>query len=201
MTSVYVTHDQVEAVALADRIAVMRAGRIEQVGTYHELYHNPVNLFVGSFVGTPLLNTFQGETRDGQWHGTNFGRFPIRPDLADETRVIMGIRPEYIRLSDEGVAAVVEHVTPYFSERYQVLDVFQDREDWQLIVPLDTPIEVGATIHCQCDPEHVLFFDARNGTRNRLSEFRDSRNCSRTGGALQQYTADFVIIDCLSLSF
>lgn len=167
VTSVYVTHDQVEAVALADRIAVMRNGAIEQVGTYHQLYHNPVNLFVATFIGTPLMNEFQGRVQDGHWQGRNFGGYAIRHDLEDGEPVVMGIRPENIRLapSSTGVPAVVDHVTLFLAERYKLLDVHLAGENWQLTVPLDESIEVGSTIYCEADPAAIMFFDTKSGRR------------------------------------
>lgn len=165
VTSVYVTHDQIEAIALADRIAVMRDGQIEQVGTYHQLYQNPVNLFVATFIGTPLMNEFKGRVVDGHWQGENFGGYPIRHDLETGTPVTLGIRPENIRLASEGVAAVVDQVTPFFAERYKLLDVHLGSEDWQITVPLDTDVEVGSTIYCELDPQGILFFDTKTGKR------------------------------------
>lgn len=165
VTSVYVTHDQLEAIALADRIAVMRDGRIEQVGTYHQLYQNPINLFVATFIGTPLMNEFKGRVVDGHWQGENFGPYPIRHDLEPGSPVTLGIRPEQIRLASEGVAAVVDQVIPFFAERHQLLDVHLGGEDWQIIVPLDEPVEVGSTIYCEFDPAGILFFDTKTGKR------------------------------------
>jgi ABC-type sugar transport system ATPase subunit len=164
VTSVYVTHDQIEAVALADRIAVMRAGRIEQVGTFQQLYENPVNLFVGGFIGMPLLNTFAGEVVEGHWQGANFGGYPIRRDL-EGARIVMGVRPEHVRLVSEGVPAEVERITPFFAERYKLVSVYNGREDWQLTIPMEEALEVGATVHCALDPDTLLFFDFRTGQR------------------------------------
>ncbi len=165
VTSVYVTHDQVEAVALSSRIAVMRNGKVEQVGTYHDLYHNPRTLFVGGFIGAPLMNTFEGEVRDGHWAGRNFGGYAIRSDLPTSTRVTMGIRPEYITLNDEGVYAVVDRVIPFFAERYQVVSVHLDGEHWELTAPVDMRIEIGDTIRCGLNPDGLLFFDTATGLR------------------------------------
>lgn len=165
VTSIYVTHDQVEAVALADRIAVMRSGRIEQVGTYQQLYHSPANLFVGTFIGTPIMNTFKGYVRDGHWYGENFEGFPMRHDLPDGTPVTLGVRAEYIHLCAEGTYAVVDQKTPFFAERYQVLDVHLAGERWQMRLPLDERVEVGSTIRCCIDPAGLLFFDTKSGRR------------------------------------
>ena len=165
VTSIYVTHDQVEAIALADRIAVMRMGKLEQVDTYHNLYHNPVSLFVGTFVGTPIMNSFEGEIEDGHWQGRNFGGFPVRGDLPAGTRVTLGIRPEFINLSSEGVGAVVDQVTPFLGDRYQLLAVSAQREHWELTAPLDVRVRPGDTIHCAIDPAGLLYFDPKTGRR------------------------------------
>ena len=165
VTSVYVTHDQVEAVALAQRIAVMRYGRIEQVGTYQQLYHNPVNLFVATFVGTPLMNVFEGRAERGQWVGENFGPFPFRGDLPDSTRVIMGVRPEHIHLDDDGVYGVVERTIPFFGERYWLVEVHLAGEHWSFTAPLHQQIEIGSTVRCRPNTDSLLFFDSRSGQR------------------------------------
>jgi multiple sugar transport system ATP-binding protein len=168
VTTVYVTHDQHEAMALGDRIAVMREGRLEQAGTFSLLYNSPINLFVATFIGTPTINLFSGQVRHGQWYGENFGGYPIRSDLDDGTAVTMGIRPEYIELTpqpEDGTPAVVDSVTPYYSERYQLLEVHLGGEDWMLQLPLHPPIEKGTTIYCTLNPDGILYFDTRTGRR------------------------------------
>lgn len=166
VTSVYVTHDQTEAVALSHRIAVMRDGHIEQVGTYPQLYGNPQNVFVATFVGTPIMNLFEGYVRDGYWQGENFGGFPVRRDLEDGTRITMGIRPEHIDLvADGGTLGVVESVTPFFAEHYRLVTVHLAGEVWSLTIPLDQQVEVGSTIQCVPRPAEVLFFDTKTGLR------------------------------------
>jgi multiple sugar transport system ATP-binding protein len=91
-TSVYVTHDQIEAMTMADRIVVMNAGRVEQIGTPLELYDNPANLFVAGFIGSPAMN-FLPERRDGR-------------------EVLVGMRPEHLALAEDGIAAEVVVVEP-----------------------------------------------------------------------------------------
>jgi ABC-type sugar transport system ATPase subunit len=165
VTSIYVTHDQVEAIALSHRIAVMRDGRLEQVGTYHQLYRSPINLFVATFVGTPHINLFHGHVQDGHWLGDNFGGYPIRTDLPEGARVTLGVRPEFVHLSSQGTPGVVDSVTPFFAERYQLVSVHLGRERWSLVAPLDEPIVVGSTIQCALDAESLLYFDSEKGTR------------------------------------
>ena len=108
-TMVYVTHDQVEAMTLADRIAVMKTGEIQQIGTPHEIYHRPVNLFVAGFLGSPTMNRlrgrlvghgerlrFEGEALVCGLAGYNFVEPP-----ADGREVVLGLRPEQLQLARE----------------------------------------------------------------------------------------------------
>ncbi|MBI5669666.1 MAG: ABC transporter ATP-binding protein [Chloroflexi bacterium] len=165
VTSIYVTHDQIEAIALSHRIAVMKEGKIEQVGTFQQLHDNPINLFVATFIGTPPMNLFRGHIENGAWHGENFGGYPVRKDLADGTKVTAGIRPEAIHLSDEGTYGVVEQVMPFFAERHHLITVHLAGEQWSLMAPLDRMVEVGSTIRCAFDPAGLLFFDTKTGQR------------------------------------
>jgi len=165
VTSIYVTHDQVEAIALSHKIAVMREGRLEQVGTFQHLYDNPQNLFVATFVGTPTMNLFKGKVEGGQWQGENFGGFPIRKDFPDGTAVTAGVRPQHIHLAEDGVYGVVEQVMPYFAERFQLVTVHLAGERWELTAPLEQPVERGSTIRCAFDPAHIHYFDSKTGIR------------------------------------
>jgi ABC-type sugar transport system ATPase subunit len=165
VTSIYVTHDQMEAVALSHRIAVMRAGRLEQVGTYQQLYRNPHNLFVATFVGMPPINLFPGRVENGHWYGENFGGYAIRHDLPEGAPVTMGVRPEHVRLERDGTPGVVNTITPFFAEHHQLVSVHLGRESWSLTAPLDQHIEVGSTIYCTLNADTLLYFDTEKGTR------------------------------------
>ena len=165
VTSVYVTHDQIEAVALAHRIAVMRAGRIEQVDTYQALYNNPVNLFVATFIGAQSMDLLEGYVDRHHWQGEYFGGYRIRGDLPDNMRVTLGVRPEAVKLADEGVEAQVVQVTPLFSDRVWLVEARAGHEQWKLLVPYERQLNPGDMIHCQLDPDALLFFDARTGQR------------------------------------
>jgi multiple sugar transport system ATP-binding protein len=166
VTSVYVTHDQIEAVSLAHRIAVMRTGRIEQIGDYQTLYENPRNLFIATFIGVPTINLFEGRVQQHQWRGKPFGPYPVRSDLPDGARVIVGVRTAAMKLDDDlGEAAIIKAVTPFFAERYQVLEVSGEGAGWKLTVPLEPTYHVGDQIRCLPDPAALLFFDAQTGLR------------------------------------
>ena len=110
-TMVYVTHDQVEAMTLADRIVVMNGGRIEQVGTPLELYHRPANLFVAGFIGSPAMNFLKGCVDKVQGNQVTVSldlglslTMPVSKAPRAGVEVTVGIRPEHIVLSAEGQA-------------------------------------------------------------------------------------------------
>jgi multiple sugar transport system ATP-binding protein len=165
VTSIYVTHDQIEAVALADRTAVMREGRLEQMGDYATLYHYPRNLFVATFIGTPTMNLFRGRVLNHHWHGDVFMPLPIRGDIADGTEVIMGIRAEHLQFAPEGQACFVEAATPHYAERHQLLDVAVNGQQWLMQAGLDVHVVSGDKIYCRLDPAQVSFFDAASEQR------------------------------------
>ena len=165
VTSVYVTHDQIEAIALTQKIGIMREGKFEQVGNYQTLYDSPVNLFVATFLGTPAMNVFEGYIHDAHWYGESFGGYPVRNDLPDGTKVTMGIRPQFMRLEAEGVPGVVDTITPFWAERYQLVEVWLASERWELALPLDEQITLGETIYCALDEDQVFYFDTKTGQR------------------------------------
>jgi sn-glycerol 3-phosphate transport system ATP-binding protein len=166
VTSIYVTHDQIEAVALAHRIAVMRDGHFEQVDTYQDLYNNPINLFVATFIGTPTVNLFPGCVRGHQWHGETFGGFHVRHDLDDGAAVTMGVRPERIRPHDDGIPVRILAVTPYFAERFALLEVRSDAgETFQMTVPLEQHPQQDEVLRALPDNESLWFFDPESGRR------------------------------------
>lgn len=165
VTSIYVTHDQEEAIALADRIAIMHAGKIIQVGNFHQLYYSPINRFVAEFFGTPPMNFFEGEMRGGQWHGENFSGHVLRRDLPDGTPVTMGIRPQNFFLQSGGVPAVVEHTIPLIADKKVMVDAWIGAEKWTMMFPLQDAPTIGTTIYCQADFPNANFFDGQSGRR------------------------------------
>ncbi|MFZ4814655.1 MAG: ABC transporter ATP-binding protein [Phototrophicaceae bacterium] len=169
VTSIYVTHDQVEAVALARRVAVMNDGKLEQIASYQQLYEQPVNLFVAQFIGTQPINVFPGFVISHKWKGDSFKGLPIRKDLAEGTRILAAIRPEYITPTPDDGAGVaegrVEKVTPYFNERYQLVEVSANGERWQMHVPADFAVQPKDRIRSKVDPRHLLYFDSKTQLR------------------------------------
>ena len=106
-TTVYVTHDQVEAMTMADRIAVMNEGRIEQLGAPLELYDRPANLFVAQFIGSPAMNVFEGVYSNGMVQALG-AYWPCEVNAREGQRVAYGIRPEHLRLEQGGITGQIE---------------------------------------------------------------------------------------------
>ena len=159
-TTIYVTHDQVEAMTMADRVVVMRDGQIEQVGTPLELYDKPANTFVAGFIGSPAMNFLPGKVIDGQFVMDGGIVLPANAPAASATTY--GIRPENIRLEDGGIAAEVVVVEPMGSETLVNL-----RLGDQLISALfrERIFKVpGDTLGIGVDPASPHLFDA-NGQR------------------------------------
>ena len=122
VTTVYVTHDQEEALSLADTVVVMNEGEIEQVGTPDEVYNNPKNLFVANFVGSPCMNFIEGviEHRDGKTVFCRNGHSFDVPDGQPSASVTLGIRPEYIRFDEKGGVRGEITVSEYFGDHHIV---------------------------------------------------------------------------------
>ena len=135
-TSIYVTHDQIEAMTMADQIVVMHDGRVEQIGAPLELYDRPANRFVAGFIGSPAMNFIEGTVQGGALAAGSI-RLPL-PSHAPKTegaRLVFGIRPEHLDLADDGVEAEVVVVEPTGSETQlvarmagqDVIAVFRER--------------------------------------------------------------------------
>ena len=165
-TIVYVTHDQVEAMTMADKIVVMQAGRVEQVGSPLELYDAPVNSFVAQFIGSPSMNLLAAVRKGGELvleSGMATG-VAAPAGLAEGAAVLIGKRPEHIVIApDGGIPATVSVVEPTGSETYAVLRVggqelvclFRER------VALTDDQAVGISL----SQGVTHFFDARSGQR------------------------------------
>jgi multiple sugar transport system ATP-binding protein len=125
VTTVYVTHDQIEAMTMADKIVVMNHGRIEQAGAPLELYDRPANLFVAGFIGSPAMNLLAGRIKDGSFIDGGGTSWPLPPAYAgrDGAEVIYGIRPEHLRLDPHGIKATIQVVEPTGSETQVILRV------------------------------------------------------------------------------
>jgi multiple sugar transport system ATP-binding protein len=151
-TSVYVTHDQIEAMTMGHRITVMRDGKIQQVGTPREVYEHPANAFVAQFIGTPPMNLIRATVENGT-------AFSLPLPLENGRKVILGIRPEHLTHGG-AIKATVDVVEPIGHE--SIVYATADGEKLVAIFdPHETP-KVGETIALSVDPGRVHLFDAES---------------------------------------
>ena len=139
-TSVYVTHDQIEAMTMADQIVVMHDGHVEQTGSPLELYDRPANLFVAGFIGSPSMNFIVGTQKDGALVAANGARLPLAAAQAanDGRAMTYGIRPEHLDLADDGFEAEVVVIEPTGSEtqlfarlgEQEIVAIFRERHEF-----------------------------------------------------------------------
>jgi sn-glycerol 3-phosphate transport system ATP-binding protein len=168
VTSIYVTHDQVEAMTLSDQLVVMNAGRIEQIGLPTEVYRRPKTTFVASFIGSPPMNMLTGEIQGGQAVIGDL-RLPA-PDLpatiADGTKIIVGLRPEDIVVADARDRSITANVE--FVEELGATRLLHARFEGQSMI-----MQVQAThgadgagkVGFSVEPSAIHVFDAETGNR------------------------------------
>ena len=167
-TTVYVTHDQIEAMTMADRIVVMQAGNIEQIGPPLDLYDRPANTFVAGFIGSPSMNMLDAVVRhrDGRIWVDLEGQTLPAPDMSglDEGRqVVVGVRPEHLAPGDTGLPCRISVVEPTGAETHIVVHglgqeltaVLRERGDFR----------PGQSIHLTAEPSAMHFFDRDSGQR------------------------------------
>jgi len=168
-TMIYVTHDQMEAMTMADRIVVMRAGNIEQVGSPLEIYDTPANSFVAGFIGSPSMNFISGTIIAGD-DGTALedesgGRWllPKHASAYLGRRVQLGIRPEHMALAASGIQSTVTSVEPTGAETHAQLQVGSN----SLVAVLrDRPdLIIGGEVKVAFDPQRAHIFDQKTGLR------------------------------------
>jgi multiple sugar transport system ATP-binding protein len=169
-TTIYVTHDQVEAMTLGQRVAVMRDGRIQQVDTPQALYASPTNLFVAAFIGSPAMNLVEAEVESGS---VRFAGFTLPVVTPVRGRVIVGIRPE--AFSD---AALADPSLPYVDVDVEVVEELG--AETHVIFPVDAaPVDVSGAR--EGDGEQTLIADARTTFTARL----DPQTTARSGRPLR----------------
>ena len=155
VTFIYVTHDQIEAMSLADRIVIMSEGRIEQIGTPMELYANPASTFVAEFIGAPPMNVLPADGPLTQAFLQGAAQTP--PNLG-----YVGIRPELLSAGTEGAAAKVMLVEPLGAET--LIHLAQGDQKLIMRSGQSQSLEAGQEVHLTAPPEHLRFFD-RDGRR------------------------------------
>ncbi|HEX2649042.1 MAG TPA: sn-glycerol-3-phosphate ABC transporter ATP-binding protein UgpC [Burkholderiales bacterium] len=162
-TTVYVTHDQIEAMTMADKIVVMHDGRVEQIGAPLELYDRPANRFVAGFIGSPAMNFLPARANGGGIAlGSGFS-VPAKRQLKENQEIILGIRPEHLEIAQDGFEAEVIVVEPTGSETQlyarvggqEIAAVFRERHEFA----------PGQRIRLRPRPDCIHLFDSSNGQR------------------------------------
>lgn len=173
LTTVFVTHDQHEAVAMGHRIAVMRQGKIEQVGTYQELYQAPVNVFVAGFLGSPPMHFLTGQRQGPDVVCAVSGTplvLPLPPQyqarLAQGAEITVGLRPEHLRVStteeaSSGLPCTVEMVEISLSEGSQMLYLRHGDHTFCARVDLQHPVRTRDQVWVQFTPQHLYYFNSQ----------------------------------------
>jgi len=167
-TTVYVTHDQIEAMTMADKIVVMHDGIVEQIGTPLDLYDKPDNQFVAGFIGSPAMNFLKGKVKvngTATFEGPNGVKLPLGAATAasDGRPAVYGIRPEHFTIADDGAEAEIVVVEPTGSETQvfaklggeEIVAVFRERHQFN----------PGEKVRLKPDPMLVHLFDEATGKR------------------------------------
>ncbi|RBY97430.1 sugar ABC transporter ATP-binding protein [Blastococcus sp. TF02-8] len=169
ITTVYVTHDQVEAMTMGDRVAVLKDGLLMQVGTPRELYDRPRNAFVAGFIGSPSMNLFTLPQVDG---GVRFGdeTYPVAREVlgqASDSSVTLGVRPEDLEVAESGLAVEVDVVEELGADAYVYGRTSQGDGEHVITARVDgrRPPAKGEVLHVVPRRGHVHLFDVTTGAR------------------------------------
>ncbi len=164
-TTIYVTHDQIEAMTMADKIVVMNGGRVEQIGSPLELYDRPANQFVAGFIGSPAMNFIPGTVEAAGFRAEGGSLWPLPAESANQNGrpAVYGVRPEHLQLHSEGVPLMVQVVEPTGSETQvhgrlgplAVMGAFRER----------VSVAPGQPLAVTADPALVHLFDRETGAR------------------------------------
>ena len=162
-TMIYVTHDQIEAMTLGDRIVVLDAGKIQQIDKPLNLYREPANRFVAGFIGSPPMNFIEGRVDDG-----HFVSDSVTVSLSHAPRqgpMVLGIRPEHVGIGTNGTSAkfTLDLVEPIGNEMFVYASAGTNRLVAR-VAPQELP-QIGSPIPLKFDAEHLHFFDAATGAR------------------------------------
>jgi multiple sugar transport system ATP-binding protein len=167
-TAIYVTHDQIEAMTMADKIVVMQDGIVEQMGSPLELYDHPDNKFVAGFIGSPAMNFLEGKlvgSNTPHVETANGSKLPLAASRTglDGKPVIYGIRPEHLEFADDGIEADVIVVEPTGSETQIVARIGQ--QDLIAVIRDRRPVKPGDKIRLRPNPAAAHVFDKETGKR------------------------------------
>lgn len=169
-TMIYVTHDQIEAMTLADRIVVLHGGEVQQIGSPLQLYHHPQNKFVARFIGSPTMNIFPVSYKSGQLHLANGATIALPQDQAPAGTVEIGVRPEHVDLvacgggDFDAVTDVIEHLgsDTIVSANIETVGSLVVR------APSSTALGTGTRIGVRLMRDHIHSFSSSGNTLNRI---------------------------------
>ena len=162
-TTIYVTHDQIEAMTLADRVVVMSHGLVQQVGTPTDIYDRPANTFVASFIGNPAMNLLKGEAREGVFHAAGVRIAGLPAGLSGP--VTLGFRAEDAVVSDTGSSIEAPAYTVELLGDSNLISVRVGEELVALKAAKDMRVGIGATVRADVPPHALHLFDHKTGAR------------------------------------
>ena len=172
VTSIYVTHDQIEAMTMADKIVVMRAGQVEQIGSPLELYERPANVFVATFIGSPAMNLIEGQLKGRNFETKNGKtlKLPIafaHKDRSEAIPITLGIRPEHLILGNQSddlaLTATVQQSESTGAMTYVSAEALGIT--LQLTLPGHVSVVAGQQLHLSTGSQNIHMFEPKNGQR------------------------------------
>ena len=168
ITTIYVTHDQIEAMTLADRVAVMNDGVIQQLGTPDEIYNDPANLFVAGFIGSPAMNLIDGSIRDGMFV-TAGGNQLVGVESPDRAQVVLGVRADDMRVQEKGRGDVDVRIYAFENTGEATLLTIQWGQQ-RVIAKGDRHLrkDQDDIVGISLNSEHLYLFDPESGRRIRI---------------------------------
>jgi len=163
VTSIFVTHDQTEAMTLADKLAVINNGVIEQLATPIEIYDNPKSLFVAGFIGSPQMNFIDGELKNNTLSAEGFEIKNVKSDFNGD--ITLGIRPEHLSQSDNGLINLNVDLVEQLGSDNLVYGQLKDKKDFCYRCPGNITIKKGDKLSLKIDNENYFVFDKSSGKR------------------------------------
>jgi len=163
VTSIFVTHDQTEAMTLADKLAVINNGVIEQLATPIEIYNNPKSLFVAGFIGSPQMNFIEGELKNNTLSAEGFEIKNIKSDYNGD--VTLGIRPEHLSQSDNGLINLNVDLVEQLGSDNLVYGGLKDKKDFCYRCPGNQTIKKGSKLSLNIENDNYFIFDKSSGKR------------------------------------
>jgi multiple sugar transport system ATP-binding protein len=156
-TTVYVTHDQIEAMTLADRIAIMNKGKIQQLGTPDEVYNNPNHIFVAGFIGSPPMNLIKGRLVKGDFEGDDIVVKGV--GKGDNPDIVLGVRPEDVTITTVYALEPTGDMTLVMAKAGEQIIVAKGARDYRA--------EIGSPVNFTCARNHCYLFEGASGNRIR----------------------------------